>query len=120
MQLIIETNSALRPALAERGMLLDRVADELKTGHVSGLLDDLVDDLADCRQGNADHWPEMARWYSGHAVRDLLLNDPFTYRAFAKPRGYAGDAVMMDYIYGLGEADDALRNATPLDRKSVV
>ena len=32
----------------------------------------------------------------------LLHQDPFTYRAFAKPRGYAGDAVMMDYIYGLG------------------
>ncbi len=27
--------------------------------------------------------------------------DPFTFRAFSKPRGYAGDAVMMDYIYGL-------------------
>jgi hypothetical protein len=102
--------------LAERGKLLDRVADELKTGQVSGLLDDLVDDLADCRQSHADHWAEMAQWYSGHAVRDLLLNDPFTYRAFAKPRGYAGDAVMMDYIYGLGEAEDALRNATPLGR----
>jgi hypothetical protein len=116
MEFTTETNSAQEPALAERGMLLDRVADELKTGRVSGLLDSLVDDLADCRKGHGDDWPEMARWYSGHAVRDLLLNDPFTYRAFAKPRGYAGDAVMMDYIYGLGEADDALRNATPLGR----
>jgi hypothetical protein len=116
MQFTTETNSAQKTALAERGMLLDRVADELKTGRVSGLLDNLVDDLADCRKGNADDWPEMARWYSGHVVRGLLLNDPFTYRAFSKPRGYAGDAVMMDYIYGLGEADDALRNATPLGR----
>lgn len=35
-----------------------------------------------------------------HPVREVMHTDPFTYRAFAKPRGYAGDAVMMDYIYG--------------------
>jgi hypothetical protein len=46
----------------------------------------------------------------------LRPEDPFTYRAFAKPRGYAGDAVMMDYIYGLGEAGEAARNTTPLGR----
>jgi extracellular factor (EF) 3-hydroxypalmitic acid methyl ester biosynthesis protein len=28
-----------------------------------------------------------------------LQQDPYTYRAFTKPRGYAGDAVMMDYVY---------------------
>lgn len=35
-----------------------------------------------------------------HPVREVMHADPFTYRAFTKPRGYAGDAVMMDYIYG--------------------
>jgi hypothetical protein len=34
---------------------------------------------------------------------ELLHQDPFTSRAFNKPRGYAGDAVMMDYIYGREE-----------------
>ena len=33
----------------------------------------------------------------------LVHQDPFTHRAFSKPRGYAGDAVMMDYIYGAEE-----------------
>ena len=33
----------------------------------------------------------------------LVHQDPFTRRAFTKPRGYAGDAVMMDYIYGSEE-----------------
>lgn len=34
-----------------------------------------------------------------HPVRSIVHKDPFTLRAFEKPRGYAGDAVMMDMIY---------------------
>jgi extracellular factor (EF) 3-hydroxypalmitic acid methyl ester biosynthesis protein len=34
-----------------------------------------------------------------HAVFNLLLEDPHTSRAYWKPRGYAGDAVMMDFMY---------------------
>jgi len=51
-----------------------------------------------------------------HPLREQLHQDPFTLRAFTKPRGYAGDAVMMDYIYGLGEASSAEESATPLGR----
>lgn len=35
-----------------------------------------------------------------HPLREVVHLDPFTNRAFTKPRGYAGDAVMMDFIYG--------------------
>ncbi|QGY05514.1 class I SAM-dependent methyltransferase [Methylobacterium mesophilicum SR1.6/6] len=34
-----------------------------------------------------------------HPLSELLLTDPYSRRAFEKPRGYAGDAVMLDYIY---------------------
>ncbi len=34
-----------------------------------------------------------------HDIHKLLQEDPFTKRAFYKPRGYAGDAVMLDYLY---------------------
>ena len=43
---------------------------------------------------------------SSHAVRALLRQSPFSWRASAKPRGYAGDAVMIDLIYnGLSSLD---------------
>ncbi|MCJ2050660.1 class I SAM-dependent methyltransferase [Methylobacterium sp. J-070] len=34
-----------------------------------------------------------------HPLSQILLMDPYARRAFEKPRGYAGDAVMLDYIY---------------------
>ena len=34
-----------------------------------------------------------------HPLGELLHRDPFTRRGFDKPRGYAGDAVLIDYLY---------------------
>jgi len=42
---------------------------------------------------------DMQRWCSDHARHALVQQDPYTHRARTKPRGYAGDAVMMDFIY---------------------
>ena len=49
-----------------------------------------------------------------HRVRPLLYEEPFTRRAFEKPRGYAGDAPMLDLVY----ADCSPRmRLTPLGAK---
>jgi hypothetical protein len=85
-------------------------------GRIAEGLDDLFDDLSLRRDDDADTWPEFAQACLAHPLRRLLHQDPFTYRAFSKPRGYAGDAVMMDYIYGLGEAPEVAYRATPLGR----
>ena len=34
-----------------------------------------------------------------HELFTIAHQDPYSERAFTKPRGYAGDAVMMDYVY---------------------
>ena len=34
-----------------------------------------------------------------HELFELCQQDPYTARAYHKPRGYAGDAVMLDYVY---------------------
>lgn len=34
-----------------------------------------------------------------HPLREVVHQDPYTHRAYVKPRGYAGDAIMIDYIY---------------------
>jgi extracellular factor (EF) 3-hydroxypalmitic acid methyl ester biosynthesis protein len=49
-----------------------------------------------------DAWRQFVQRLRRHPVVGVLRTDPFTERAHSKPRGYAGDAVMMDYIYGYG------------------
>jgi extracellular factor (EF) 3-hydroxypalmitic acid methyl ester biosynthesis protein len=36
---------------------------------------------------------------SAHSLHNLLMEDPYSWRAAAKPRGYAGDAMLIDLIY---------------------
>lgn len=59
--------------------------------------------------GRAD---EMLQWCRQHPLHGLVQQDPFTQRAASKPRGYAGDAVMMDFIYtGAPPADTSAAGA---------
>jgi len=109
---VVTSNSPLvgyKPAL-------DTVNEQLQAGRIAQPLDELFEDLRARREEDPQEWPTYARTCLSHPLRALLHKDPFTYRAFAKPRGYAGDAVMMDYIYGLGEAGPAARDASPLGR----
>jgi hypothetical protein len=96
--------------------VLDMINHELRAGQIALALDTLFDDLAARRAEEPRNWPAYASLCRNHPICSVLHQDPFTYRAFSKPRGYAGDAVMMDYIYGLGEAGRAVREATPLGR----
>jgi extracellular factor (EF) 3-hydroxypalmitic acid methyl ester biosynthesis protein len=95
---------------------LDSVLADLRAGHVAVALEDLFEDMSLRREEEAATWADIARSCLNHPLRHVLHQDPFTYRAFSKPRGYAGDAVMMDYIYGLGDTGQAAREATPMGR----
>lgn len=95
---------------------LEAVYEDICHGRIAAGLEDLFDDLSVRREDDPEAWPAFARACLDHPLRRLVHQDPFTYRAYSKPRGYAGDAVMMDYIYGLGEASPAARGATPLGR----
>ncbi len=56
-------------------------------------------------------WSAFGAQARRHPLHGLLLESPFTKRAFSKPRGYAGDAVLMDLIYGTAPAG---RDLSPL------
>jgi extracellular factor (EF) 3-hydroxypalmitic acid methyl ester biosynthesis protein len=52
---------------------------------------------------NSKEWTQWILDARKHPILQLIHEDPFTRRAYEKPRGYAGDAVMIDYIYGSEE-----------------
>jgi SAM-dependent methyltransferase len=49
-----------------------------------------------------------------HPVTDGFFQDPFTRRSFTKPRGYPGDAVLMDLIYHHDSTRATLNQTTSL------
>jgi len=95
---------------------LDSVALHLRKGPVDRALSAL-DDLLNCQKNDGDRWPQFKQFCAAHQLWELLQQDPLTFRAATKPRGYAGDAVTMDYVYGLGEALEAESHATQLGRE---
>jgi len=84
--------------------LLDGVATRLQAGLVMEALNELFTTLQAKRLAMGEgRWLETVAACLRHPLRELLHQDPLTYRAYMKPRGYAGDAEMLDYIYGREE-----------------
>ncbi|MFB0491285.1 extracellular factor (EF) 3-hydroxypalmitic acid methyl ester biosynthesis protein [Methylobacterium sp. OAE515] len=65
--------------------VIDWLATELGTSFDEAIID-----------GDLQGFQTLCR---SHPLSQILLMDPYARRAFEKPRGYAGDAVMLDYIY---------------------
>lgn len=64
----------------------------------------------------AADWQAYCAALRAHPLGAMLRQDPVTERSAARPRGYAGDAVMLDLIYGEPILAEALAATTPLGR----
>jgi len=64
-----------------------------------------------------EEWRHMIGFViRNHPITDGIFQDPFTWRSFAKPRGYPGDAVLMDLIYHHVSTHETVGRATLLGR----
>lgn len=52
------------------------------------------------RRLSAEEWRSVINGEKAGALRRVAHECPYSRRGFTKPRGYAGDAVLLDYIYG--------------------
>jgi SAM-dependent methyltransferase len=52
------------------------------------------------RRASEDEWRAVVGSAAAGALRQVAHECPYSRRGFMKPRGYAGDAVLLDYIYG--------------------
>ena len=98
--------------------LLNQVYGKLIEGKIAEGMDDLLLGLQTRLQSSSDQeWAEFVSMCLHHPIKELLHQDPFTHRAFTKPRGYAGDAVLIDYIYGREEHWPLPEETTEMGRR---
>lgn len=99
---------------------LDSLADRLERAtandrDVQGLMDELTWELRGWRRElEVEHWKGLVTRLRDHRLRGFVHQCPFTRWSFAKPRGYPGDASLLDFIYGEPEAADHIKAATEL------
>lgn len=92
----------------------DDAARLLASGNATDGIPLTVHTLSDLRRAlSPARWRQVGGSLEFAALRALLHEDPYTRRGFAKPHGYAGDAVLLDYIYGCASLPDAV---TPVGR----
>jgi extracellular factor (EF) 3-hydroxypalmitic acid methyl ester biosynthesis protein len=86
---------------------LDELQARLLEGDVAAAFGELVACLAEWRtQFDRAGWRAFIdRVCRTHAITPLLHGEPMTAHSFAAPRGYHGDAELLDYCYGLHRLD---------------
>ncbi|MCA9740662.1 MAG: hypothetical protein H6695_01660 [Deferribacteres bacterium] len=87
----------LEPAIA----LLDRSCELLQKQQTNIALNQVYFDLWKYR----NRWPKdiwqtfCTKICRDHPLTQAIHTSPISHRAYTKPRGYAGDAILMDYLY---------------------
>jgi hypothetical protein len=100
--------------------LLDEIYDTISDSHdVAGGMANLIEGLWSLRRCcSASTWKSCQGRAQQHPLRNVLHSDPFTKWGFDKPRGYPGDAVLLDYTYGHGPfVEQTIAQATKVGKE---
>jgi extracellular factor (EF) 3-hydroxypalmitic acid methyl ester biosynthesis protein len=91
----------MSPTIDRIHSALDAAEEMILDGAVSEGMTVLHRDLEEARRScPPEQWhPSCRTVFDGHAMRRIVHQSPFAERAYTKPRGYAGDAVTMDFAY---------------------
>lgn len=74
----------------------------------------LIGQLHDIRQkAGPDAWQKLVPIIQAHPSAQVMHQCPFTRWSFEKPRGYSGDAGLIDFIYGHDAAAAEVSKASP-------
>jgi len=85
-------------ATAESERFYDQALGLIEQGHGQVAVSLLAGKLF-AVQRDAARWPATRATLRRHPLHAALLEDPYVARGFEKPRGYAGDAPLIDFVY---------------------
>ncbi len=106
----------LREKRAQLALVLELTRQRFERGdNTSETVARLAADLHDLRiSAGSAVWKHLIPIAQAHPVREFLLQDPFTKWSFEKPRGYSGDAGLLDIIYQHPAASEVVGAASEL------
>lgn len=109
----------MNSAILEGRALLDKVSQELEGPRVDDAMDHLIRGLQSLRENVPSlEWESFCRTECvSHPVRFMVHQDPLTERAFFKPRGYPGDAILLDLFLGADGVQPYIDDATELGQR---
>src|SRR5688572_13204025 len=83
-----------------------------------GAMDALFEGLWEVRNSSSpEEWKQFISTVAArHPLRAVLNEDPITARSCAKPRGYSGDAVLLDLIYQHDSAHTLVEEGSEIGR----
>lgn len=95
------TTEQLKEGEAELALILSLTQQAFEANSpVQGIMKTLTERLQALRNKSTPVvWERLASLAQTHPVTSFLLQDPLTRWSFEKPRGYSGDAYLLDFIY---------------------
>lgn len=109
----------LKERTAELALVLDIAHQAFaRKGPAGPIVDRLAGRLHELRRQSAPAvWQALIPLAQQHRVAKYLMQDPFTRWSFEKPRGYSGDASLLDIYYKHPSADEMVASSTPLGQE---
>ncbi len=106
----------LRTAEAEFAVIISIAMQRFDAGRdLPGVVQWLIDELHGVRRrAGPVVWQKLIPIIQAHPSAKILQQCPFTRWSFEKPRGYSGDASLIDFIYGHAAVAEEVARSTPL------
>jgi extracellular factor (EF) 3-hydroxypalmitic acid methyl ester biosynthesis protein len=116
LSLIKKQGDAMTTFKMQAFKTLDKAFTLLRSDQVDLGLTNLNTDLYKLRRDSKpSEWEAFTKGeFLTHPLTGLIHQDPFTRHSFDKPRNYAGDADLLDFMYGIRKPDE---NTSELGQK---